>query len=86
MPRELDAFENSLDCLWPELRQLRETSVDRNCLEIVECFDTELLMEHADFRSAEPGNAEQIEQSAGRSFAKSLEVARLPGFDQLLKN
>src|SRR5690349_7111512 len=81
--RELDALENSLDSLRSKFWQLRETSVDSNRFEIVECFDPELLMEHVDFCTAEPGNAKQVEKSARRGFLQSLEVARLAGLDQL---
>jgi hypothetical protein len=82
---ERNPSKNSFCGAWSESRQARKASIARRLLQLIQIFDTKLAVNEPDLRHAKPGDARHLHETVRDALSETVEIARLAGFDQLLK-
>src|SRR5438309_4387591 len=82
-PKEGDSGEHLVRRLLSIAWQLRETTIARRLLELVDRLDAQGLVNPEDPRRRHAGHMEHLEQSLGRCCPELLEIERLPVLDEI---
>src|SRR5205085_9930053 len=82
-PAHRDALQDAIGRLIPITWHLREATVTRRLLELVERLDAKRFVNGVDLRGRQPGNVEHVEQAFRRRLTKLLEVARLAVLEEI---